>query len=188
MNATHRGCRRALTSLQHSYNARATPKRNLIMPYCRNLSYLLCHWRSGLAGLLMIVAGCATAPANTPFTLAGTQWTLQSIQSMDDTQGTTSVADGKRYTLHFAADGRASLRLDCNRGTGSWEARPGESDSGSLRLSAIAMTRALCPPPSLDTRIARDLGHVRSYRVIDGRLYLSLFADGGIYEWRRIAE
>ncbi|MCU0812246.1 MAG: hypothetical protein MUE59_14660, partial [Thiobacillaceae bacterium] len=30
---------------------------------------------------------------------------------------------------------------------------------------------------------ARDLAHVRSYLLKDGKLYLSLMADGGIYEW-----
>jgi para-nitrobenzyl esterase len=35
--------------------------------------------------------------------------------------------------------------------------------------------------------VARDLGYVRSYRLKNGRLYLSLMADGGIYEWRPAA-
>lgn len=65
---------------------------------------------------------------------------------------------------------------------------PAGSDSGSLRFTAIAVTRAYCPPPSLDTRIARDLGFVRSYRVIEGRLYVSLLADGGIYAWQRLPD
>ena len=42
----------------------------------------------------------------------------------------------------------------------------------------------MCPPPHLDTRVARDLGLVRSYLIRDGRLFLSLMADGGVYEWR----
>jgi hypothetical protein len=41
----------------------------------------------------------------------------------------------------------------------------------------------MCPPPHLDERVARDLAHVRSYLLKDGKLYLSLMADGGIYEW-----
>ena len=36
----------------------------------------------------------------------------------------------------------------------------------------------------VDERVARDLGHVRSYLLKDGRLFLSLMADGGIYEWQ----
>lgn len=40
-----------------------------------------------------------------------------------------------------------------------------------------------CAPDSLDQRIIRDLAYVRSYRLKDGNLYMSLMADGGIYEW-----
>ena len=105
---------------------------------------------------------------------------------MDDAQGTTRVADPARFTLRFGVDGRAILRLDCNRGSGSYEARAaGDGSSGSLTFGAIATTRALCPPPHLDERVARDLGHVRSYLLKDGKLFLSLMADGGIYEWHR---
>lgn len=105
---------------------------------------------------------------------------------MDDAQGTTRVADPARFTLRFGVDGRAGLRLDCNRGSCSYEARPaGDGSSGSLTFGAIATTRALCPPPHLDERVARDLGYVRSYLLKDGRLFLSLMADGGIYEWHR---
>jgi len=37
---------------------------------------------------------------------------------------------------------------------------------------------------TFDQRIARDLGYVRSYLLKDGKLYLSLMADGGVYEWQ----
>jgi hypothetical protein len=37
--------------------------------------------------------------------------------------------------------------------------------------------------PSLHDRIARDWKFVRSYTLKDGRLFLSLMADGGIYEF-----
>ncbi len=132
-----------------------------------------------------LLAGCTTlvVPASGA-SLAGTSWQLVAIQSMDDAQGTTRVADPNRFTLHFGSDGRASLRLDCNRGTGSYEATPATDGSGSLRFGPIAATRALCPPPHLDERVARDLGHVRSYLFKDGKLFLSLMADGGIYEWQ----
>jgi heat shock protein HslJ len=125
-------------------------------------------------------------PSGTPAVslLAGTRWQLLAIQSMDDAQGTTRIADPARFTLHLGADGRASLRLDCNRGTASFEATPAaEGASGSMRFGPVAATRALCPPPHLDERLVRDLGHVRSYLLKDGKLFLSLMADGGIYEW-----
>lgn len=103
---------------------------------------------------------------------------------MDDAQGTTRIADPRLFTLRFDADHRASLRLDCNRATGTWKAQAGSGDGGSLTFGPQAATRALCAPPNLGERIARDLAHVRSYRIIDGKLFMSLMADGGIYEWR----
>jgi para-nitrobenzyl esterase len=41
----------------------------------------------------------------------------------------------------------------------------------------------MCPPGLLHDRIAKDLGFVRSYVMKDGHLFLSLMADGGIYEF-----
>ncbi len=133
-----------------------------------------------------MLAACAAAPATSPAGLPGTAWQLVAIQSMDDAQGTTRVADPARFALRFGTDGRASLRLDCNRGSGSYEVKPtGDGSSGSLSFGPIAATRALCPPPHLDERVARDLGQVRSYLLKGGKLFLSLMADGGIYEWHR---
>jgi hypothetical protein len=48
---------------------------------------------------------------------------------------------------------------------------------------AIGVTRALCPPPSMDERIARDMDFVRGVLLREGRLSLSLMADAGIYIW-----
>jgi heat shock protein HslJ len=134
--------------------------------------------------LLLVIAGCAAQMLqDSSATLAGTSWRLVAIQSMDDAQGATRIDDPGRFTVHFGADGRAALKLDCNRGTGRWESKPSGATSGSLQFGPIAATRALCPPPHLDERVARDLGYVRSYLLKDGKLYLSLMADGGIYEW-----
>jgi heat shock protein HslJ len=116
--------------------------------------------------------------------LAGTSWQLHAIQSMDDAQGTTKVALPSHFTLEFGRYGRAALRLDCNRGSSDYKVAPaGDGSSGSLTFGSVATTRAMCPPPHLDQRVARDLAHVRSYLLKDGKLYLSLMADGGIYEW-----
>lgn len=102
---------------------------------------------------------------------------------MDDAQGTTRVADPARFTLHFEAEGRVTLRLDCNRGSGTWQATPTADSSGSLVFGPIAATRALCAAPHLDERLIRDLAYVRGYLIRDGKLFLTLMADGGIYEW-----
>jgi len=116
--------------------------------------------------------------------LAGTRWRLVEIQSMDDAIGTTRPNDRNLYTLDLNVDGRAVLRLNCNRGVGPWAAKPiANGAQGGFSIGPLAMTRALCPPPSLDERIAKDMGYVRSFILRDGRLYLSLMADGGIYAW-----
>jgi heat shock protein HslJ len=133
----------------------------------------------------LALGACAVAPqAPGTATLRGTAWQLHAIQSMDDAQGTTRIADPSRFTLRLEADGRAALQLDCNRGSASWEATAGSDGTGSLRFGPVASTRALCPPPRLDERVARDLTNVRGYRLQDGKLFMSLLADGGIYEWR----
>jgi heat shock protein HslJ len=117
-------------------------------------------------------------------TLAGTNWRLVEVQSMDDAQGPTRPADRNLYTMSLAADGSASFRFDCNRGTGSWSSAPSaDPNSGSLTFSPLATTKALCPPPSLGERVERDMSFVRSYMLRGGKLNLSLMADGGIYVW-----
>jgi len=139
-----------------------------------------------LCGLLAVlaVAACAAGPAPSR-TLAGTSWQLVQFQSMDDAQGTTRIADPALYTVSFGADGRVALRLNCNRATGSWQATPAaDGMSGSLGFGVLAGTRALCPPPSLDEKLLRDLAYVRGYLLRDGQLHMSLMADAGIYSWQ----
>jgi heat shock protein HslJ len=101
------------------------------------------------------LAGCATlTPA--PASLAGTSWQLLAIQSMDDAQGTTRPGPTSRYTVTFGADGQAAFQLDCNRASGEWKAAPATADacSGQLTFGALAGTRAMCAPGSLDQRLS----------------------------------
>lgn len=137
--------------------------------------------------LLALLGACAqpkARPAALPSALAGTTWALVAFQSMDDAQGRTVAADPSLYTLHLGADGRASLRLACNRGTASWSAEAGATDNGSIQFGPLASTRALCPGESMDALLARFWPYVRGYLLKDGRLYLSLMADGGVFEWK----
>jgi para-nitrobenzyl esterase len=71
------------------------------------------------------------------------------------------------------------VRFDCNRGRGSWKS----SGSGNLEFGPLALTRALCPTGSLHDELVRQWPYVRSYLVKDGRLFLSLMADGGTIEF-----
>jgi hypothetical protein len=115
-------------------------------------------------------------------------WRIIEFKSMNDAIGTIQPEDSSRYILYLKLDRIVSLHFNCNRGMARWRAKPGqESNSGTLRFSKIAITKALCPPPGIDEKIARDLAYVRSYVIEDGRLYLSLMADAGIYALDKIA-
>ena len=46
----------------------------------------------------------------------------------------------------------------------------------------MALTRATCPPGSLHDHLVKQLPFIRSYVIKDGRLFLSLMADGGVFE------
>jgi para-nitrobenzyl esterase len=129
---------------------------------------------------LDLVERVAEAPLSHPDAardLGGTSWQLVKFQGSDDT--TLTPDDKKKYTLTFGTDGRISVRLDCNRDSGTWTS----SEPHQLQFGPMALTRAMCPPGSLHDRIARDWELVRSYTIKDGHLFLSLMADGGIYDF-----
>ena len=145
-------------------------------------------------GVLLIVSAAVgllscgeVTDGKTGHELAGTTWQLVEIQSMDDEIGTVRPDDASIYTMQLSADSTFSMRLNCNRANGSWSAHASDGgESGTFQFGRIAMTRAFCPPPSLDGRIAREADYVRSYLLKDGRLYLSLMADGGIHVWEPV--
>jgi para-nitrobenzyl esterase len=108
--------------------------------------------------------------------LGGTSWQLVKFQGGD---GAVLTPDDKsKYTLAFGNDGVVSARIDCNRGRGGWKS----AGPNQLEFGPMAITRAQCPPGSLHDQIVKQLPYVRSYVMKEGRLFLSLMADGGIYE------
>jgi para-nitrobenzyl esterase len=116
-------------------------------------------------------------PAPTSSALEGTSWQLVKFQGSDGT--TLTPDDRSKYTIAFAPASSLTTRLDCNRGRGSWKS----SAANQLQLGPLALTRAQCPPGSLHDQIVKQWGNVRSYVVKNGHLFLSLMADGGIYEF-----
>jgi len=118
-----------------------------------------------------------------PASLAGTSWRLVHFQSSNDAIGTTVPPRVERYTLAFVEDGNLALGLDCNRATGRWQADPASAKGGSLSISVGAMTRAMCGPEAIDTKLAMDMADVRSFTLAEGRLNLALMADAGVYVW-----
>ena len=73
------------------------------------------------------------------------------------------------------------MRLDCNRGTGTWTAEGDER--GEFTFGPLGVTKVYCGPTSLDQHIARDTELVRTYVLRERRLYLDLTDDGGTYVW-----
>jgi heat shock protein HslJ len=109
--------------------------------------------------------------------LAGTSWQLVSFQGGDGAVLTPD--DRAKYTLAFSRDNAVAVRLDCNRGRGTWKS-PG---AGRLELGPLVVTRAFCPAGSLHDHILKQWGSIRSYALRNGHLFLALMADGGIYEF-----
>jgi para-nitrobenzyl esterase len=135
-----------------------------------------------LAGCLLASACAQVAPQGAAESLGGTSWQLVRFQGGDDR---VLVPDDRaNYTIAFGADGSVSARIDCNRGRGTWTS----AGPSQLQFGPMALTRAMCPPGSLHDHIVRHWHYVRSYVIRDGRLYLSLMADGGIYEFERLKE
>jgi para-nitrobenzyl esterase len=119
----------------------------------------------------------AASPASATAGLQGSSWRLIQISMSDGV--TRPAIERSRYTVGFGADGVLNVRFDCNRGRGSWKS----AGPGNLEFGPLALTRALCPMGSLHDELVRQWPHVRSYVVKDGRLYLSLMADGGTIEF-----
>lgn len=141
-------------------------------------------WRERLALVerQLDARAAAADPQPSSPALAGTAWQLVKFQSGD---GTTLTPDDKaRYTVAFGEDGRVAVRIDCNRGAGSWKS----TAPNALQFGPLALTRAFCPRPSLGDRVSRDWPAIRSYTLKDGHLFLSLMADGGIYEFEPLIE
>ena len=134
-----------------------------------------------LAALLLTSSCARMAPQETPAGLGGTSWQLVRFQGGDDK---VLVPDDRaKYTIAFGTDGVVNARIDCNRGRGAWNS-PGPNQ---VQFGPLALTRAMCPPGSLHDHIVKQWFAVRSYVIKDGRLFLSLMADGGIYEWEPLA-
>ncbi len=85
--------------------------------------------------------------------LVGTVWQWQ-------TEGLEGASD---YTIEFLPEGRIAIQADCNRGRASFETF-GEN---GLRINAPAMTRAACPPGSLEGAFLEQVVSSSSY-AFDG--------------------
>jgi para-nitrobenzyl esterase len=131
-----------------------------------------------VAFLLLAVHSQAQAPGRE---LVGTRWQLVGLQTGD--RRTFTPDDKTKYTFAFGTGGAFSARIDCNRGSGTWNS----SGPQLLEIAPFAITRAMCPPGSLFDEIVKRIADVRTYAAKDGRLYLYLVTDGGTLELEAIA-
>lgn len=132
----------------------------------------------------LLLHSCATlADADRP--LEGTSWRLVEMQSMDDSQGVTRPSNPDLYTVEFDRSGSAYVQLDCNRVLAPWTATRTGAGQGALEFGPPASTSTTCPQAPLGERLGKQLGFVRSWLMRDGRLNMSLMADGGILVWER---
>ncbi len=61
-----------------------------------------------------LLTACATPEGRgSAMSLAGTEWQLLSIQSMEDAQGTTRIPHPERFTVRFGADGEDAFTSAC---------------------------------------------------------------------------
>jgi para-nitrobenzyl esterase len=119
----------------------------------------------------------AAEAAGSSVKLEGTSWRLVQISMSDGV--TRPAIERSRYTIGFGESEVLHVRFDCNRGRGSWKS----SGPGQLEFGPLALTRAMCAPGSLHDQLVRQWPYVRSYLLKDGRLFLSLMADGGTIEF-----
>ena len=126
------------------------------------------------------LAGCASLPGYEYHPLTGTAWRLTAVE----TSGTSTRLNPdlqSRHTLEFQDRGRLVLRLDCNRGTASWNASMPDTYNNTLTISPIASTKALCPPPTFGGNLETDLSRSSNYTLTPGARTLMISANGILY-------
>ena len=98
--------------------------------------------------------------------LANTSWRWTSLQTSTEK---IEVPQPGNYTIAFAADGRAQILADCNRGNGSYQL-----DGKSIAFPGFATTKKACAPGSLDNRFLQSLSEARSFRIEGNNLLIDL--------------
>lgn len=130
-----------------------------------------------LAFATLLSSAAQSSQNDTAAKLGAATWQLVKFEGGDGR--ILTPPDKSKYTLAFAPEGRVSVRIDCNRGAGTWKS----SGPNQLEFGPLALTRAMCPPDPLNDRMVKDWAYVRSFTTKNGHLFLSLMADAGIYEF-----
>ena len=116
-----------------------------------------------------------SATTQTPVDLVGS-WQL--VSATPTGSATIDAGEPGRFTAEFSADGRVSLRADCNRCSGGYSAT-----TSALTVGPMACTRAYCSSAPLDTTFAMLVSDATAWTVTNGRLELR--GDSGVLRLRQ---
>lgn len=126
--------------------------------------------RLATTGLIALtLTGCETIYGKDDgHPLTGKTWRLIDVETEG---GSTQLsrAQQQRHTLRFNADGTLQLKLDCNNGTAEWNASEPAAGNGTLTIGRLAVTSALCPPPTWGEDLALDLPSSTGYTLTPDR-------------------
>lgn len=112
-------------------------------------------------------------------TLQNTVWHWQSLKNQS---GLTTVKNSEKFTIEFTADGKISLRTDCNRGGGTYQ-----TSGDSVTLSPIFSTKMGCPAGSLEGLYFSNLQTAKSYKIVNDSLQIRL-SNGGTMKFSASAK
>jgi heat shock protein HslJ len=120
--------------------------------------------------LASVFAGCSDSDDD-PLAILGF-WQLQYFDLNDGTN--VDVDDPSEYTVDFGADGRVSIRVDCNICGGSYSA-----DDTTINFGLLACTRAFCGDDSQDREFELVFVGTRAYRIDEGQLLID-YEEGAL--------
>ena len=116
-----------------------------------------------------------TATSQGRLALVGT-WQLVSLTETG--HASSNVGEPERFTAEFGADGRVSLRADCNRCSGGYTAT-----GDALTVGPMACTRAYCSSAPLDTTFTMLVSGATAWTAANDSLELR--GEAGVLRFRK---
>lgn len=108
--------------------------------------------------------------------------TIWRWESLEVPTGKTPIEKPEKYELEFTADGKVNVLADCNRGRGTFK-----TEAGNMAFSGIFLTKAACPPGSLDYRFLQNLERARTYKVEGNSLFIEGAGDNGAMKFFKVS-
>lgn len=114
--------------------------------------------------------------------LSNTSWRLVKYQGKGKDTSVITPAQRSAYTVTFGHDGRVAMKIDCNRGSGTWKL----SGWGQIKLGPLALTRAACPADRLNTKLPVEWSTLNFFKLKGDHLLLSTKPQSSFYEFEVI--